>query len=103
MGDLEPVRELMNEVRRYPVDLLRQMCALHRRTGGPVADHALSLAPYLGEVALRALVAGGLIEHTDPGHHAMYAYLPTKKGLKLYDGFEAELSTPKARVKKAKP
>ena len=102
LGDLEPVRELMEEVRRYPVELLQQVCALHQRTGGPVADHTLSLAPYLGDVALRALLMGGLIEQMDPGHHAMYAYLPTKKGLKLCQGLEAKESKTVAKVKKAK-
>ena len=98
LGELGPIRELTQEARRYPVEILRQVCTLHQRTGAPVGDHTLSRTPYLGDVAIRALVEGGLIENTDPGHYAMYAYLPTKKGLKLCQSLEAE----EAKIKKAK-
>ncbi len=77
-----PMRELQEELRRYPVRLLRQLAAEFGRRQGAVPDHALELAPYVGETALRALVASGLAEQVD-SPYAVRAYRPTKGALEL--------------------
>lgn len=92
ISTLEPIRELIEEAKHHPIRLFYQICTLSRETGSAVSDHSLSRTPYLSDVALKALIAGELIETTDPGHHAMYAYLPTKKGLKIFQSLELEKS-----------
>ena len=80
--DAPPMRELQDELRRYPVRLLRQLAAEFRRRQGAVPDHALELAPYVGETALRALVASGLAEQV-LSPYAVRAYKPTQLALDL--------------------
>ena len=77
-----PMRELQDELRRYPVRLLRQLAAEFRRRQAPVPDHALELAPYVGETALRALVTSGLAEQVR-SPYAVRAYKPTERALDL--------------------
>ena len=84
-----PMRELQEELRRYPPRLLRQLAAEFRRRQGAVPDHALELAPYVGETALRALVASGLVEQAD-SPHALRAYVPTERALELVDRLAEE-------------
>ncbi|MEX2431203.1 MAG: hypothetical protein WD645_04710 [Dehalococcoidia bacterium] len=86
---LGPIRQLAEELRTYPVALLRQVCAEQRRRGGPVPDHVLSLPPYIGETALRALMDGGLVERVDDQQFAIHAYRPTGAGQALVDRIEA--------------
>ena len=77
-----PLRELQDELRRYPARLLRQLAAEFHRRQSAVPDHALELVPYLGETALRALVASGLVDQVQ-SPHALYAYRPTERALEL--------------------
>ena len=83
LSELAPIRELMVEVRTYPVRLLQRICDLHAAREAPVPDHALQLAPYLGETALRALIDGGYVELDDHAQMAVHAYVPTPSGLAL--------------------
>lgn len=92
IASIGPLRELAAEVRRYPVALLRTLCAEYRRRGTPVPDYLLSLAPYLGETALRALVLGGLAERVDDARFAIHAFVPTAQGLALAEGIEREMT-----------
>ena len=92
IGGPEPVRDLVDQIRSRPVDLLRQVCAQHRQRGGPVPDHSLGLSSYVGEVAIRALILGGLIEQDTTDRHALQAYVPTSRGKELCDRIEAELA-----------
>lgn len=88
----KPVRELVEQTNRYPVELLQRLCAVHRRRGGPVPDHELGLSTYLGDMAVRALIDVQLIQRVaEPGRQAINSYMPTKRGLELYDHLEAEL------------
>ena len=82
LSEIGPLRELAAEVRDYPVRLLRLLCATYAERGGPVPDHALKLAPYLGETALRALVEGGLAEEHEVSY-AVKAFTPTQAALDL--------------------
>jgi hypothetical protein len=77
---LGPLRELSDEVLTYPVRLLTLVCEEFDRRQSAVPDHALKLLPYLGETALRALVAGGYVERVDDVSYAISAYAPTELG-----------------------
>ena len=95
LSELPPIQELLVEVRTYPVRLLRRICDQYAERDAPVPDHALQLAPYLGETALRALLDGGYVERRDELHVSVHAYVPTASGRALIDG--------RARAKRAAP
>lgn len=78
-----PLRNLADEVRSYPLRLLRLVAEQHAARNAPVPDHALRLPPYLGETALRGLLEGGFIERVDGARGAIHAYAPTEAGLAL--------------------
>ena len=99
LSELAPIRELMEEVRTYPVRLLQRICDLHIAREAPVPDYALQLAPYLGETALRALIEGGYVELRDDTHMAVHAYVPTPSGLALLG---ARAPAKRAAAKKVK-
>ena len=86
LSELPPIQELLVEVRTYPVRLLRRICEQYAERQAPVPDHALHLAPYLGETALRALMDGGYVELQDELHISVHAYVPTASGRALLDG-----------------
>ena len=81
--ETDAVREILEELRAYPIRLLRQMVAECRRRGTAAPDHVLEIVPYLGETALRALVEAGLAERIDDSPYAVRAYMPTHEGLAL--------------------
>ena len=89
-----PLRNLSDEVRSYPLRLLRLLAEQYAARDAPVSDHLLRLPPYLGETALRGLLEGGFIERLSP-ERAVYAYAPTPEGLALLASLEGD--TPKAR------
>lgn len=78
-----PLRSLTDEVRAYPLRLLRLVAEQHAARKAPVPDHALRLPPYLGETALRGLLDGGFIARADGARGAIHAYAPTDAGLAL--------------------
>lgn len=78
-----PLRSLTDEVRAYPLRLLRLVAEQHAARNAPVPDHALRLPPYLGETALRGLLDGGFIARADGARGAIHAYAPTEAGLAL--------------------
>ena len=86
LSELRPIQELMGEIRTYPARLLRLICDRYAERQAPVPDHALHLAPYLGETALRALIEGGYVERNDENHLAVHAYVPTASGRALFGG-----------------
>lgn len=85
---LPPLKELADELKYYPVRLLSQLCEVHTKRGGPVPDHALTLLPYLGETALRALAEGGFVDQVDEVSYAIHAYVPTEAGKALVAGLD---------------
>ena len=93
LGELRPIQELMAEVRTYPLRLLSRICDVYAERQAPVPDHALRLAPYLGETVLRALIEGGYVELRDEDHISVHAYVPTASGRALVGG--------RARAKRA--
>lgn len=88
-----PLRNLSDEVRSYPLRLLRLVAEQYAARNAPVSDHMLRLPPYLGETALRGLLEGGFIERVTASY-AVYAYAPTAEGLALLSTLEER---PKAR------
>ena len=86
----DAVREITEELRLYPVRLLRQIVAEHRRRNAPAPDHVLEIVPYLGETALRALVEAGLTERVDDSAYSMRAYAPTSDGIALDARMDSE-------------
>ena len=91
-----PLRNLSDEVRSYPLRLLRLVADQYAARQAPVSDHLLRLPPYLGETALRGLVEGGFVERVTASY-AVYAYAPTPDGLALLASLEEERPAPKAR------
>lgn len=83
LAALPALKELADELKFYPVRLLSQLCDIHIRRDGPVPDHVLTLLPYLGETALRALLEGGYVELVNDYSYAIRAYLPTQAGQTL--------------------
>ena len=83
IAEAVPLRELADEVRTYPLRLLRLLAEQQAARNGPVPDHALRLPPYLGETALRGLVEGGFIERAPQAMRSIYSYAPTQAGLDL--------------------
>ena len=83
LGDIGPLRELGDEVRSYPVKLLRRIRDQERARGGPVPDHLLRLPPYLGDTALRALLQGGYVQRHMDTLDSIYSYTPTESGAAL--------------------
>lgn len=95
---LPALKELGDELKFYPVRLLTQLCAIHIQRQGPVPDHALTVLPYLGETALRALVEGGYIDLIDDVSYAIHAYEPTEAGKALVASLDSPAKpTPKKR------
>ncbi len=83
LAETGPLRDLADEVRTYPLKLLRRVAEQHQERVAPVPDHALRLPPYLGETALRGLVEGGYVRRVDDLARAIHAYVPTEEGLAL--------------------
>lgn len=83
LAELLPLKELATELKVYPVRLLAQLVEQAERRQGPVPDHVLTLLPYLGETALRALADGGYINKLNDVSYAIAAYEPTDKGRAL--------------------
>ena len=87
LATLPALKELADELKFYPVRLLSQLCDIHVQRNGPVPDHVLTLLPYLGETALRALVEGGYVKLLNDYSYAIRAYIPTPTGQSLVASF----------------
>ena len=92
-----PLRNLSDEVRSYPLRLLRLVAEQYAARNAPVSDHMLRLPPYLGETALRGLLEGGFVERVTASY-AVYAYAPTPEGLALLASLEGD--APKVRKRR---
>jgi hypothetical protein len=87
-----PFRQLRDELNQYPLALFSRICGMHRDRKSPVPDYSLGLAPYMGELSLRALVESELIELVDRDSRSTHAYAPTAKGQEMWERLDAELS-----------
>ena len=99
-----PLRSLADEVRSYPLRLLRLVAEQRAARNAPVPDHALRLPPYLGETALRGLLDGGFITRAEGARGAIHAYAPTEAGLALIASLnEGDAASGAAAKKPRKP
>ncbi|MEX2599342.1 MAG: hypothetical protein WD533_06770 [Dehalococcoidia bacterium] len=100
IGELGPLKVMAEELREYPVSLLRQVCEEYAKRESPVPDHVLTLPPYIGETALRALIEGGLLERSEDQRFAIHAYRPTDDGQEMVRRIDGGASTPRSRRRK---
>lgn len=98
LAALPALKEMADELNFFPVNLLIQLCEVHAERNGPVPDHALTLLPYLGQTALRALTDGGYIELVEDVSYAVHAFVPTEAGRALVASLVPP--TPRARKKR---
>ena len=96
LAETGPLRNLSDEVRSYPLRLLRLVAEQYAARDAPVSDHLLRLPPYLGETALRGLLEGGFVERVAAAY-TVYAYALTPEGLALLASLEDSPDAPKAR------
>jgi hypothetical protein len=100
ISQLGPIRELADELRHFPVSLLRQVCEEYTARQSPVPDHILKMPPYLGETALRALMEGGLVERTEDQRFAIHAYAPTDEGRAMIERIDQTSQAKRPRRKR---
>ncbi len=86
----EVMGQMLRSIREEPAHLLRDICRDYQRTGQTVPDHRLQLIGYMGEAALKALLAAGLIKQHTGGRLSLYTYEPTEKGVEQYEKLEAD-------------
>ncbi len=86
----EVMKQVLKSLKEEPVHLLGNICREYERTGQPVPDHRLHFVGYLGEAAIKALLALGLIRQQSGGRLSLYSYEPTKEGLEQYERLKAD-------------
>ncbi len=84
------VREIRRSLREEPAHLLGEICREYEESGRPVPDHRLRFVGFMGEAALRAVMAAGLVSRQSGGRLSLYAYEPTPEGLEHYRRLKAE-------------
>jgi hypothetical protein len=90
METTEVVRQVRKSLREEPAHLLGEICHEYEKTGQPVPDHRLRFVGYMGEAALKALIAAGLVRRQSGGRLSLYCYEPTEEGLEHYRKLKAE-------------
>lgn len=83
------MKQVLKNLKEEPAHLLGSICREYRSTGQAVPDHRLHLAGYMGEAALKAIAAAGLVRRQSGGRLSLYCYEPTPEGLKQYEKLEA--------------
>lgn len=86
----EVMKQVIRSLREEPAHLLRDVCEEYQETGRPVPDHHLQFVGYLGEAAIKALIALGLVQQKPGERVSLYAYEPTEAGLKQYEQLKAD-------------
>jgi len=84
------MKQVLKTLREEPAHLLGQICQEHQATAQPVPDHHLTFYGYLGEAALKALIAAGLLTRQPGRRMSLYSYQPTQEGLQQYRRLEAD-------------
>ncbi|MBI2852470.1 MAG: hypothetical protein HYX84_05165 [Chloroflexi bacterium] len=84
------VRQLLKNMREAPARLLGDICQEYRATGQPVPEHRINLPGYIGEAALKALQALGLIKRKHGDWLSLFSYEPTTAGLEQYEKLVAD-------------
>lgn len=84
------MQQVLRSLKEEPAFFLRDICRESQQTGQPVPDHRLQLIGYMGEAAVKALLAAGLIQQQPGGRQSLYTYEPTTEGLEQYEKLKAE-------------
>ncbi len=90
LEDTDVMKQLFKSVKEEPAHLLGDICREYQETGKPVPDHHLQFFGYLGEAALKALLAAKLIRQEPVRTLSLYCYEPTKEGLEQYEKLKAD-------------
>ena len=80
----EVMKHVLESLEEEPARILIHICKEYEASGRPVPDHHFHVSGYIGEVALRALVAAGLIQSRPGRRFSLYDYEPTPAGLEHY-------------------
>ena len=86
----EVMKPVFKSLKEEPAYLLGDICREYQETEQPVADHRLHFAGYLGEAALKALLAAGLVKRQSGGRLSLYCYEPTPEGLVQYEKLKTD-------------
>jgi hypothetical protein len=86
----EVIKQMRKGLREEPAHLLGDICREYEKTSQPVPDHHLQFVGYMGEAALKALLAAGLIKRQSGGILSLYSYEPTREGLEQYEKLKAD-------------
>ncbi len=79
------MKQVLKTLKEEPVYLLGEICREYKNVRVPVPDHRLNFAGFMGEAALKTLVAAGLIKRQPGGRLSVYCYEPTQEGLDYYE------------------
>jgi hypothetical protein len=91
----EVMKHLLQLMEQEPFRIFTAICKEYEHTGKPVSDHHIPHSTYVGELALKALVAAGLVEQQPGGRVSLYQYKPTDQGVTTYKNLVAEGTAPK--------
>lgn len=80
----DAMRQALNCLEHEPLHLLREICRQYEKLKEPVPDHNIHPSGYMGEVALKSLVEGGLVKVHAAPRYSLSTYEPTEEGLKHY-------------------
>lgn len=78
------MKHVLESLEEEPARILIHICREYEALGRPVPDHHFHVSGYIGEVALKALVAAGLIQSRPGSRFSLYDYEPTSQGLEHY-------------------
>lgn len=80
----EVMKHVLESLEEEPARILIGICKEYEASGKAVPDHHFHVSGYIGEVALKALVAAGLIRSRPGSRFSLYDYEPTPEGLEHY-------------------
>ena len=80
----EVMSRVFTLLEKEPPYLLRLICEEYESTGNALPDHRLQLNGFIEDIALKAIVAAGLVIREDGGRMSLYQYRPTEEGVKKY-------------------
>ena len=93
--DTEVMKHLLQLAEQEPFRIFTAICKEYEHTGKPIPDHHIPHSTYVGELALKALVAAGMVEQQPGGRVSLYQYKPTEQGVAAYKNLAAEGVAPK--------
>ena len=86
----EIMQQFLADLEKEPVTILLAICREYELRNEAVADHRFHVSGYVGELALQALLSGGLVERLPGGRLSVYSYKPTQTGMEFYRRLKSE-------------